>query len=398
MAERKRFLTSLDDFLPDKLPAGEEELQNYLLEHQYVDGLQAPPDEKVLFYNGIPIGSRGNIIAINGKAKSRKSVIASAIMSSAFIDDPAGFLGFTCTLPEHAKVLNFDTEQGLGHWIEGSKRVIRDAGFDNRPAGFMSHHTRECDVDKRIQLFEFALKLYQPDIAVLDGITDVVYDLNSQDEATRIGGKLMQWSVAYNCLIVCVIHITKGTGYMTGALGSYLEKKCQTALKCEKDEKDDSVSFVQCQYARDEGFPLFGITYDKGAGQYIRVDDTVIQQTGPKANNGPKTKSEEFKRQFLDAIFRLHSAYEPEKKLRHGIKEVAVHMGLGRNMNSGDVTAWIDYFTSAGLMICHPETGFQRAEVILAADAAALKLPFDDPRETGNPVDDLENFTDDIPF
>jgi hypothetical protein len=238
MDNRKNWFTPIDDFLPEK-KSSDNDLANYLAEHVYYDGLEAPADERVLFYNGIPIGSRGNIVAINGKAKSRKSVIASAIMSSAFCD---GFLGFTTKLGGEPRVLNFDTEQGLGHWIEGSRRVIRDAGHYERPPGFHSHHTRDCTVEMRIELLEYALGLYTPDIVVVDGVTDLVYDLNSQEEATRIGSKLMQWSVKFNCLVVAIIHITKGTGYMTGAVGTYLEKKCQTAIKCEKDEKDEGVS------------------------------------------------------------------------------------------------------------------------------------------------------------
>jgi hypothetical protein len=384
-----RFFTDIDDIVPGKNTQSSEDLQNYLLEHSYRDGMSAPSDEKVLYYEGIPIGSRGNIIAINGKAKSRKSVIASAIMSSAFTSNEAGFLGFTTTLSKDPKVLNFDTEQGLGHWIEGSRRVIVDAGLEERPEGFYSHHTRDCEVDKRIALLEFALDLYHPDICVVDGVTDLVFDLNSQEEATRIGGRLMTWSVKYNCLIVAIIHITKGTGYMTGAVGTYLEKKCQTALKCEKDEKDDAVSWITCQYARDKGFPMFGIRYDDPAGHYVRLDQTEVHQTGKGSNNGPATKSEEFKTQFLNAIFRVHSAFNIRQQFRIAISESATGVGLSK-LNSRDVTAWYEYLLSSGDVVVHPEQGYIRGEVISAAKAISPELNFTAPLE--------DHSSDDLPF
>jgi len=384
------YFSDPDDFIPGNNTPAAEDLQNYLLEHAYRDGLQPPNDEKVLFYNGLPIGSRGNIIAINGKAKSRKSVIASAIMSSAYTEDPAGFLGFTTTLPDRPTVLNFDTEQGLGHWIEGSRRVIKDAGQESRPDGFHSHHTRDCDVEKRIALLEFALDMYNPDICIIDGVTDLVYDLNSQEEATKIGGRLMTWSVKYNCLIVAIIHITKGTGYMTGALGTYLEKKCQTAIKCEKDEKDEGVSWVTCQYARDKGFGLFGIMFDDAAGHYVRVDDTKISQTGPGSSNHPDTKGPEFIKQFIDSLFRKHSAYRTERMFRQeGIWQTGQALGLG-SLNSRTVSAWLEYFKSAGLVMWHEENGYMRTEVIIAAQASAPPLDF-----STTPPDHNE---DDLPF
>lgn len=386
-----KYFTDIDDILPGKEVQSADDLQNYLLEHSYRDGMTPPADEKVLFYNGIPIGSRGNIIAINGKAKSRKSVIASAIMSSSFTRDEAGFLGFTTTLPRDPKVLNFDTEQGLGHWIEGSRRVVIDAGLDERPEGFYSHHTRDCEVDKRIALLEFALDLYKPDIVVVDGVTDLVFDLNNQEEATKIGGRLMMWSVKYNCLIVAIIHITKGTGYMTGAVGTYLEKKCQTALKCEKDEKDDSISWVTCQYARDKGFQMFGIIYDEAAGHYVRTDETKTQQTGPGSSNGPATKSEEFKSQFLDTIFRIRTAYNNIAALKtEGIKRAAATLGLGE-ISPRDTKAWLEYFLASSLIVTHPDFGFVRAEVIQAHKAKNPEINFNTP-----PAED--HYVDDLPF
>lgn len=380
-----KYFSDPDDFIPRKLSRDTEDLQNYLLEHSYYDGIQAPADEKVLFYNGVPIGSRGNIIAINGKAKSRKSVIASAIMSSAFIEDEEGFLGFTSTIPGDPRILNFDTEQGLGHWIDGSRRVINDAGLSKRPEGFYSHHTRDCDVDKRIALFEYALRLYRPDIAVLDGITDVVYDLNSQEEATKIGGKLMQWSVEFNCLIVCIIHITKGTGYMTGALGTYLEKKCQTALKCEKDEKDESVSWVACQYARDKGFQAFSIQFDDSLGRYTRGNETKEM----RSSVDPSQASEELKRHLLTQIFTISQAYQNERAFQHGIMRAGGLVGVP-NIVPKHARAWQKYYTDGGFVLPDADGRYLRAEVIQAALAASPEFNFSPPSE--------DHASDDLPF
>jgi hypothetical protein len=380
-----KYFTDVDDIVPGKEIQSSEDLQNYLLEHSYRDGMTPPADEKVLYYNGIPIGSRGNIIAINGKAKSRKSVIASAIMSSCFTQDEAGFLGFTARFTEDPKVLNFDTEQGLGHWIEGSRRVVVDAGLDEKPKGFYSHHTRDCEVDKRIALLEFALDLYKPDICVVDGVTDLVFDLNNQEEATKIGGRLMTWSVKYNCLIVAIIHITKGTGYMTGAVGTYLEKKCQTALKCEKDEKDDAVSWVTCQYARDKGFPMFSIHYDEVDGHYVRGEASEEM----RSSVGPAQASEELKTQLLKQLFAISGTYINTYSFNNGITRAGGLAGIPK-MTPKDAKLWAKYFFENQLIVTDPDGNILRSETVRAYKAASPELNFAPPLE--------DHSTDDLPF
>lgn len=379
-------LPDVNDFIsPLKLATPEEGLKSYLESHAYADNLIMPADESVLFYNGLRIGSRGNIVAINGRAKSRKSVIASAMMSASYSNE---FLGFSTAFGPSPTVLHFDTEQGYGHWLEGCRRVIRDAGLYAKPAGYHSYHTRESPPEERVELLGYALGLHKPDLVIVDGVTDLVYDLNSQEEATRIGSRLMAWSVEFNCLIVVIIHVTKGNSHMTGAVGTYIEKKCQTALTCEKDEDDLAVSWVKCQYSRDEPFTPFGIQYNKDIGRYDRIDEREVLQSGPGANNAPETKSEEFRAQFLNAIFRLHSSYKNDHLFKtEGITRAAAHMSMGK-LHSKDVTAWLTYFKSSGLIDVHPDHGFMRSERIQAARAASPEFDFigdDGP----NPADDL---------
>jgi hypothetical protein len=368
------------------------ELKAYLEGHKYSDGLEIPQDEAVLYYEGNLIGSRGNILAITGRAKSRKSVIASAIMSSAFCDE---FLGYSTTLGADAKVLNFDTEQGFGDWLEGSRRVIRDAQRDRCPPGFMSFHSRDCTVEMRLDLLRFALETYRPDVLVIDGIVDLVYDLNSQEEATKVGGELLTWSVRYNCLIIVVIHVTKGNGYMTGALGTYLEKKCQTAIKCEKDEDNDDLSVISCQYARRKPFAPFmiqPIKDNKGdEHSYERLgDDKIITKSTPPAKASPELKA-----RLLNAVFNLHSAYQPASTIRQGIANAARQVGIS-SMTTKDVSKWIAFWQETGQIGPDPEGRICRVERLEIIEKIMPEIDFisPDPPPPSQGVADPE----DLPF
>ena len=397
----KELFPNLDDFFvtPQGVIGGgprtsDEDLKQYLESHKFSDDLEIPADDDVLFCNDLEIGSRGNILAINGRAKSRKSVIASAIMSSAFSD---GFLGFTTRFKTPPKVLHFDTEQGFSDWLRGCKRVIKDAGLDKQPEGYLAHHSRDCSVEMRIDLLKYALELYRPDILIIDGVVDLVYDLNSQEEATRIGGELMTWSVKYNCLIVAVIHITKGNGYMTGALGTYLEKKCQTAIKCELDEDEpDRISRISCGYARGKSFAPFGIQYNDQAERYELTDATQeIHKSTP-----PVKASEEAKRRLINQVFNLCGAHQNEHALKGTIGKAAGMLGLAKEMTPKDCKAWVEYWKENQEIGPDPEGRIVRRERLVAIEKAMPRLDLNGPptpRDTDIKQGD-NNQDDDMPF
>jgi len=395
-------IPNLDDFFlsprgvsANGLSATPQELKAYLEGHQYADGLEIPDDEGILSYEGNLIGSRGNILAINGRAKSRKSVIASAIMSSAFCPE---FLGFTTTLPKDPRILNFDTEQGYGDWILGSRRVIRDAGLEKSPPGFLSFHSRDCTVEMRLDLLRYALETYRPDVLVIDGVVDLVYDLNSQEEATKVGGELLTWSVKYNCLIVVIIHLTKSNGYMTGALGTYLEKKCQTAIKCEKVEDDDNVSTISCQYARRKPFASFEISCLGDDQSYERLNaGKIIAKSTP-----PGKATDELKARLLNALFNLHTVYKGPLALRAGVTKAAGLVGIPA-ITTKDVKAWIDYWRAEQEIGEDPEGNTCRIERVKMIEKIMPRLNLNGPpierdrdlKQEDNPVDGLDDL---LPF
>jgi len=391
-------IPNLDDFFlsprgvsANGLSATPQELKAYLEGHRFDDDLKIPDDEGILSYEGNLIGSRGNILAINGRAKSRKSVIASAIMSAAFCSE---FLGFTTRFLQDPKILNFDTEQGYGDWILGSRRVIRDAGLSKSPPGFLSFHSRDCTVEMRLDLLRYALETYRPDVLVIDGVVDLVYDLNSQEEATKVGGELLTWSVKYNCLIVVIIHLTKSNGFMTGALGTYLEKKCQTAIKCEKDEDDDNISTISCQYARRKPFRPFQIETQGDEQSYERLgEDKMILKT-----MAPGKASPELKAKLLNQVFNLASLYQNERDLRRGIYSAGKLVGIS-NFASSDSTKWIQYWRENQEIGDDPEGKICRRERLAMIETITPRLDLNGPPiERDKDLNQAEDLDDLLPF
>ena len=128
------------------------------------------------------------------------------------------------------------------------------------------YHTyglRGLDYDKRVDFIDYCLsrRVDRPGLVVIDGVADLVSDVNNIDESNKIIQKLMAWSLEYNCTILTVIHSNHGTDKATGHLGSALYKKCETAIQL-KPNFDEGYIEVRCKEARNYPFDTFSYKID----------------------------------------------------------------------------------------------------------------------------------------
>src|SRR5690606_7195451 len=93
------------------------------------------------------------------------------------------------------------------------------------------------DPKKRIAITEAAIKQFDPDFIIIDGIRDLVFDINSPEEATIISGEMMRWAEIYDCHILTIIHENKGSGTARGHLGTEMQNKAEVVLKVFKNEE-----------------------------------------------------------------------------------------------------------------------------------------------------------------
>ena len=87
-------------------------------------------------------------------------------------------------------------------------------------------------------------------LVIIDGIADLVSDVNSIDESNEVVQMLMKWTEVYKCHIITVIHTNWGSTKPTGHLGSALQKKCETEIHLVRNEFDASVIDVKCKSSR----------------------------------------------------------------------------------------------------------------------------------------------------
>ena len=237
----------------------------------YWESLLIRPDGKydippeVIKVGSSTICTLGNFSASTGKGKSKKTFNVCAIVASALTGRKV--LGYESHFPEgKRRVLYFDTEQSDYHCHRVLERINRLAGFpeDKNCELIQFAKLRECSPMLRRQLIEMALeRIPGVGLVIIDGLRDLMYDINSSSESAEVIGLLMRWTSQYNIHIHTVLHLNKGDDNVRGHIGTELNHKAETILHISKNENDGSVSEVHPSMMRDREFAPFAFLINK---------------------------------------------------------------------------------------------------------------------------------------
>ena len=252
------------------------------------DTYEVPPE--ILWVNGSTIGTLGNFSASTGKAKSKKTFNISAIVAAALKNDEV--LNYSaCLPPNKRKILYVDTEQSKYHCHKVMERILRLAGLptDKDREDFVFIVLREQTPDKRKQIIGYMLE-NMPDVGLLiiDGIRDLMYDINSPSESTDLINLLMRWSSGYNLHIHTVLHLNKGDDNTRGHIGTELNNKAETVLQITKSQQDGNISEVKAMHIRDREFDPFA----------FRINDRILPELVEGYVSEPKKAGRPQKKEF----------------------------------------------------------------------------------------------------
>ncbi len=221
------------------------------------DEYTVPPE--TLRVNGSTIGTLGNFSASTGKAKSKKTFNVSAIVAAALTNREV--LCYSASFPEDKrKILYIDTEQSKFHCQKVMKRILRLAELpaDADCPYLLFVAMRELSPEKRRTVIDYMLSNIEGiGLVVIDGIRDLMYDINNPTESTEIINLLMRWSSSYNLHIHTVLHLNKGDDNTRGHIGTELNNKAETVLQVTKCQADANISEVKAMHIRDKDFEPF---------------------------------------------------------------------------------------------------------------------------------------------
>ena len=276
---------------------------------------ELPPMEFLLKLFDVPCCPRGELVAFTGKAKSGKTFVMSMMMAAA---SAAEALAFRRTTFEPLQVLWIDTEQSdqstqdilrnrliqmvvssppklggaRGGLKERTDSLVQttppagtppDSGGESFPEGLYDiFNVRTESWQERLPLLMAAIDMCRPDLVILDGVRDLVDDINNGQLAHDVTERLMRVAQQARCCIVCVIHQNKAAEDRTlrGSIGTELTNKAFEVYECEK--MMPSRTFVLTQKLTRK--------YDITDSLYFTVDDRGLpQQVGAPAAGEVKT-------------------------------------------------------------------------------------------------------------
>ncbi len=226
--------------------------------------------EPMIAIDGSCLCSAGNISAIVGEAKSKKTFLTTALVASAIayrFKNSQAFKNISNNVT--LNVLWLDTEQSEGHVRKVIDRINTITGVKRtniEDSRLNVYALRELDPLQRREVLYDALYTLRPNLVVIDGIADLQRDTNDLRESEALVGELMALSTQYNCHIICILHTNPGTDKARGHVGSALQRKAESVIYVHKVE---DISVVEPQFCRNEPFERFAFRVNDEGIPYL---------------------------------------------------------------------------------------------------------------------------------
>lgn len=270
-------------------------------------GVELPQPVTLFELKGIPIMTKNEMSLLIAKPKQGKSTVASWIVAQ--------------LLSEEKKVLVLDTEQGQYYSSRSQYWTLSSVGLQ------FSLNLTYLDLKKfspgeRLNIINAYLAEYgqELDLIVLDGVRDLVIDINQSSDFMPIINELMRWTVDYDLHILNILHKNKVDANARGGIGTELQNKCETTIDVSLEGAQIVVSPI---YTRNQvfepfviirdtyGIPKFGEDYTPPVSEMKRkqqlkwYDISIIQHTRLLKD----VFTNDFKPSRRDLLTRLASIY-----------------------------------------------------------------------------------------
>lgn len=229
---------------PPKNETREQKITRLLISSRFSSSSLLEKPVPLFTAGGTTICTPGNLTALYSQAKAGKTatiggMLAATMQLPGAVNDT---LGFKASNPAGKAVIHFDTEQSRYDWQQMILTATRRAKLD-RPAEWLCSHlltgltAPECRMVLDAALTEYAKKYGDIYAVFIDGIGDLVTDVNEPKECNEFVAHLHGLAIKHDCAIINILHLNptsdaKGRGH----LGSQLERKSESNLMLEKTE------------------------------------------------------------------------------------------------------------------------------------------------------------------
>jgi len=264
-----------------------------LEEHRITRDKKLKPMDFLFRLFGKPCFPRRELVAITGKAKSGKTFLTSMLVACCVVRDVLSFHR-ECDSP--LRLLWYDTEQSDESTQDILRNRILPMAGEEDCALLDVFNVRGVPWKDRRKLLLEAVARYGPDLVIVDGIRDLVNDINDGVLAQEVMEELMHLADKCNCCIVCILHQNKGSEdhNLRGWIGTELMNKAFEVYACEKQLPDRVFEVTQTMTRK----------YDIEQTLYFRVNGDGLPVACQGAQAAASTSGQEqlpaLKREYIE--------------------------------------------------------------------------------------------------
>jgi len=243
-----------------------------------------PNKEDIVFTIGSKnTGSLSNFITLSGLPKAGKSTYISAIVASAFVS--YDIFSMKVHLPkDRKKICYFDTESSDYDFYRQINKIKGFADLIAMPDNFNAYQVREDSSSTiRKMIEEYLTNNPECSIIIIDGLLDLIVNMNDEREASLVTKWLKKITKVYNVLLITVLHQSKSNLSTTGHIGSASDRFAQSTLDIVK-EKEKNCYVLSSRFMRSDA-DFEPITLMNFNGVFQQVETEVKKDAGKKASD-----------------------------------------------------------------------------------------------------------------
>ena len=235
----------------------------------------------------------GNFSLFIGSAKSGKTTLVTHILRQ-FLknDDPK----YRTILPtKQKKILWFDTEQSKWHIRSATNRVLKNISLDERKPLKCCRLRKHGHKERRDKIDDIIKKYPGIGLIIIDGVRDLISDINISAEANSINADLLRWTEERNIHIITVLHTNKGDEKARGHIGTELVNKAETVIMIDENDGIHTVTPKEC---RDRKFDPYSFTRSED-NEIITGENSAMPKN---AKSGRKKQLDFFNDEYFKNI------------------------------------------------------------------------------------------------
>jgi len=227
---------------------------------------------------------RGSFSAIKGQSKGRKTTLMSMASAAFCNQNNPVLMTFQANIYQDELCIYFDTEQADYECHRFVNIIHKLAGnLDN----FIMLRLRPFSPEERFEIIQKVIEKYKDRIVIviIDGVLDLVSEMNSERESTEITTWLLKVTELLNIHITVIIHENWGTEKASGHIGSSILRRAETVISVNLHKKDKNFSVVKCDRMRGKWFESFIIGINHEDMPFILVTEQT--KTKNKSEDPP---------------------------------------------------------------------------------------------------------------